>query len=121
MSVTMTGFTSDLRRTRRASCRVRLVGAVQTALSGEVKDLSPTGLCLATSTHLEKGRQLNLEFTLGSGAVDAVGEVRWARAGEVGIRFVRISSAAQAAILEATREVPAESRWMRRHQFVQLG
>jgi len=117
----MAGFMSDLRATRRASCRVRLVGAIQTVLSGEVKDLSPTGLCLATATPLERGRQLNLEFTLPSGVVDAVGEVRWAREGEVGIRFVRISSTAQAAIADATREVPVESRWMRRNQFVQLG
>lgn len=117
----MGSFTSDLRTTRRASCQVRLLGAAQTALSGVVKDLSATGLCLATAARLEKGRQLHLELALPTGAVDAVGEVRWAREGELGLRFVRISAAAQAAIAELTREVPSEARWMRRNQFVQLG
>ena len=98
-----------------------MAGATTTVLVGEVTDLSPTGLCLATAAILEKGRQLHLEFTLPGGVVDAVGEVRWSRNGEVGIRFVRIASSAQQAITDATKEVPVESRWMRSHRFVQLG
>ena len=106
----------ELRATRRFPCSARFVGASATTLSGEVRDLSPTGLCLATSTPVAKGKQLHLEFELPSGPVEAVGEVRWSRPGgdgllELGIRFVRISAASQQTIEEGTQEKPAPSRW----------
>ncbi len=119
-------MSSDLRNTRRYPCKARFVGAGAKALAGEVQDLSPGGLCLTTTTRVEKGKQLHLEFTLPTGPVEAVGEVRWVKALpggllELGIRFVRISAASQKTITDATAEPPLESRWMRKFQFVPVG
>lgn len=89
-------FPDDNRSERRYACEARLLGAATTAFSGTVLDLSSVGLCLVTSTPLEPGRQLHLEFELPGGHVEVVGEVRRVAtrdgAQELGLRFVRISA-----------------------------
>ena len=92
-----------------------MLGAASTAFEGTALDLSGSGVCLSTSTPLEPGRQLHLEFDLPSGRVEAVGEVRRVTSRddgtlECGVRFVRISSEAQQAILEATQKGPRRRR-----------
>lgn len=64
-------------------------------IRGEVRDVSSSGLCLATTLPVRKGQTLHLSFELPTGLVEAVGEVRWVvkhkgKASELGIRFVRI-------------------------------
>ncbi len=64
-------------------------------IRGEVRDVSPTGLCLLTQLPVRKGQTLHLSFALPTGDVEAVGEVRWVirkkgKPNELGIRFVRI-------------------------------
>lgn len=64
-------------------------------IRGEVRDVSPTGLCLVTSLPVQKGQTLHLSFELPTGLVEAVGEVRWVvkkkgKPNELGIRFIRI-------------------------------
>lgn len=78
-----------------------------TNLTGKVTDLSGTGLFLVTTTFLPTGKQVHLEFELPTGAVEAVGEVRWiARGNDVpeqglGIRFLRLSAASARVIDDA--------------------
>jgi hypothetical protein len=64
-------------------------------IRGEVRDVSSSGLCLATSLPVRKGQTLHLSFELPTGLVEAVGEVRWVvkkkgKPSELGIRFIRI-------------------------------
>ena len=58
--------------------RGRFQGASKTAIRGDLHDLSPTGLCLSTTTEVERGKVLHLEFELPTGPVELVAEVRWA-------------------------------------------
>jgi len=98
------------RNTHRVSCQARFLGATTTVLSGDVVDVSATGICLAADVALERGRELHLDFELPTGRVEAVGEVRWAveKDGrhELGIRFVRISSESLGVIANATAPKP---------------
>lgn len=99
------------RSSRRHPCRVRFVAASRSVVTGEVRDLSPTGLCLVTDTTFARGTALHLEFELETGAVEVVGEVRRVvdlEGGltEVGIKFVRIAAQALEAIKAATEEKP---------------
>jgi len=79
-------------------------GGHATNLTGKVRDLSQVGLFLATRHFIPLGKQVHLEFTLPTGKVDAVGEVRWIARGDrveepgLGIRFLRLSSASAKAI-----------------------
>jgi hypothetical protein len=103
------------RSERRFACQVRVVGAATTAFEGLAVDLSSTGVCLSTSTPLEPGRQLHLEFELPLGRVEVVGEVRRVTSREdgtleCGVRFIRLSTETQAAIVEATRGAPNKRR-----------
>lgn len=98
----------ESRNVRRYPVHGRFSGASTKALRGDLVDLSPTGLCLSTPTLVDRGQQLHLEFELPSGPVELVAEVRWAtpRDGryELGLRIVRIPSAALEAIREATTD-----------------
>jgi uncharacterized protein (TIGR02266 family) len=82
-------------------------GGASTNLHGRITDLSGTGLFLVTRQFIPVGKQVHLEFELGTGRVEAVGEVRWiARGSDVaeqgmGIRFLRLSAASARAIDEA--------------------
>lgn len=97
--------------TRRQNTRVDVSvtfrgGGASKNLAGRITDLSGTGLFLATSVFIPVGKEVHLEFTLASGEVEAVGEVRWVARGEglepgLGIRFLRLSAAAARAIDEA--------------------
>jgi len=93
-------------RLPRSSCHVRIEGAGVGAkhIRGEVRDISPSGLCLVTPLVLTRGSTLHLSFRLPTGHIEAVGEVRWVRREigqpyELGIRFVRISLTATRAIM----------------------
>ena len=103
----------ELRNEKRYQCSVRFLGASTTMLVGEVNDLSATGLSLTTQVPVEKGKQLHLEFSLPTGEVEAVGEVRWQKKKsggvELGIRFVRISAASQKVIENANKKPDARS------------
>lgn len=98
----------DSRNTRRYPVRGRFSGASKTAIRGDVLDLSPTGLCLSTTTAVARGQVLHLEFELPTGAVELVAEVRWSKKQddgfELGLRIVRIPEPSLAAIREATTE-----------------
>ncbi len=97
---------SDIRRQgkRIALCVTFHGGGAATNLSGKVTDLSQVGLFLATRHFIPLGKQVHLEFELPTGRVEAVGEVRWIARGAnvaepgLGIRFLRLSSAAAKAI-----------------------
>jgi hypothetical protein len=95
-------FAEEHRSERRYACQARVLGASTRAFTGTVRDLSTLGLCLVTSTPIEPGRLLHLDFALAAGRVEAVGEVRRVDSGtggiELGVRFVRISTDAQAII-----------------------
>ena len=111
------------RATRRFPCKARFLGGAATVIRGDVQDVSPTGMCLATTAELPRGRELHLEFELPTGSVEAVGEVRWVTAPrkdglrEVGIRFVRISAPSAKVIEEATRERTFASSVMQSYVF----
>jgi hypothetical protein len=101
----------DSRNSRRYRVRGRFLGASRSVLRGDLRDLSPTGLCLSTSAEVERGHLLHLEFELPTGEVDLVAEVRWAsrvESGgyELGLRIVRISAVA----LEAIRALTTDRR-----------
>jgi uncharacterized protein (TIGR02266 family) len=96
------------RRNPRITCNLTFRGGGEsTNLSGRIKDLSGTGLFLATRQFIATGKQVHLEFALPTGQVDAVGEVRWVARGKevaeqgLGIRFLRLSSQAARAIDDA--------------------
>lgn len=96
------------RRSPRFLCQARMFGAGSAAMliRGEVRDVSPSGLCLLTALPVRKGQTLHLSFTLPTGLVEAVGEVRWVikkkgKPSELGIRFVRIPMTATRAIIAA--------------------
>jgi hypothetical protein len=97
-------YPEELRSTRRLACHARFLGATRTAIRGEIADVSTSGACLVVSADagLTRGQQLHLEFSLLTGEVEVVSEVRWvtSRGGqvEVGLRFVRIAADALAAI-----------------------
>jgi len=84
-------------------------------IRGEVRDVSPTGLCLVTSLPVRKGQTLHVTFELPTGLVDAVGEVRWVvkkkgKPNELGIRFIRIPMTATRVInaaMEADQQTSA--------------
>ena len=113
------------RSNRRFPCKARFFAAgAATVIRGDVVDVSPTGMCLATETELPRGRELHLEFDLPNGVVEAVGEVRWVtdpRAAdglrEVGIRFVRISAPSTKVIEDATRDRTFTSSVMQSYVF----
>lgn len=111
------------RSNRRFPCQARFFGAAATTIRGEVTDVSPTGMCLATSTELPRGRELHLEFELPTGAVEAVGEVRWVKkpneegVRDIGIRFVRISAPSAKVIEDATRDRTFTSSVMQSYVF----
>jgi uncharacterized protein (TIGR02266 family) len=92
------------RQAKRVSIDVKFRGGgAATNLSGRITDLSEVGLFLATTTFIPLGKQVHLEFELPTGAVEAVGEVRWIARGQVaeqglGIRFLRLSAASARAI-----------------------
>lgn len=79
-------------------------GGAARNMSGRIIDLSQVGLFLATRQFIPLGKQVHLEFELPTGRVEAVGEVRWVARGPkvpeqgLGIRFLRLSSAAAKAI-----------------------
>lgn len=103
---------------RRHPCRVRFLAASRSAVTGEVRDLSPTGMCLVTDTTFARGMALHLEFELGGATVDVVGEVRRVvdlpdGQVEVGIKFVRIPAQSLAVIKAAVEEKPFVSSAMR--------
>ncbi|MDP2269135.1 MAG: PilZ domain-containing protein [Archangium sp.] len=110
-------YPQDNRNNRRVLCQARFLGATSSVLRGDIIDVSPTGLCLALDAALERGRELHLDFDLPTGRVEAVGEVRWVveKNGrvELGIRFVRISSEAQAVIAAHTapKVHPVSASW----------
>jgi len=108
----------ESRNSRRYPVRGRFTGASKTPIRGDIHDLSPTGLCLSTSTPIEVGKQLNLEFELPTGAVELVAEVRWHTPRdegrhELGLRIVRIAESCLRAIREATTERNRTSRPLR--------
>ena len=82
-------------------------GGASINLSGRITDISGTGVFLATRQFLPLGKQVHLEFSLDTGSVEAVGEVRWVARGQqpvesgMGIRFLRLSSASARAIDDA--------------------
>ena len=88
------------------SCSARFLGANTSVLTGDLLEVSPSGLCLGLDAELERGRMLHLEFELPTGHVEAVGEVHWAveKRGrvELGIRFVGISAESLGVITSAT-------------------
>jgi hypothetical protein len=106
-------FVDDSRSERRYACQAQVMGASTIAFAGTVTDLSSAGLCLVTSTPMEPGRQLHLDFVLPQGRVEAVGEVRRVDSGEgglqLGIRFVRISADSLEVIRQATTQPPGPS------------
>ncbi len=92
---------------RRHRCRIQFLGASSSVVTGEVQDLSPTGMCLLTETTLAPGRELHFHFELASGVVEVVGEVRRVVDAEgglnkIGIRFSRIPIESLAAIKAVT-------------------
>ncbi|MEW5743564.1 MAG: PilZ domain-containing protein [Myxococcota bacterium] len=108
----------ESRNNRRFPFRGRFSGASKKAIRGDLHDLSPTGLCLSTTSEVERGQVLHLEFDLPTGPVELVAEVRWStpRAGgthELGLRIVRIAEASLRAIREATTERNRTSRPLR--------
>jgi len=104
------------RTTRRFPCQARFLGAGgSNVIRGELQDLSPQGLSLLTTTSVKKGATLHLEFTLPTGEVEAVGEVRRVvkrDGGQValGIRFARISTQSQDVISRAIASPAALKR-----------
>jgi uncharacterized protein (TIGR02266 family) len=93
------------RRAKRIACNFTFRGGgASTNLHGRITDLSGTGVFIATRQFVPFGRQVHLEFELPTGAVEAVGEVRWVARGDgvaeqgLGIRFLRLSAAAARAI-----------------------
>ncbi|MCC6336150.1 MAG: PilZ domain-containing protein [Myxococcales bacterium] len=108
----------EARNNRRYPVHGRFSGASKTAIQGDLLDLSPTGLCLSTTTEVERGQVLHLEFELPTGPVELVAEVRWSTPGkggkvELGLRIVRIPEASLQAIREATTERNRTSRPLR--------
>jgi len=102
------------RSIRRFPCQARFLGAGgSSVIRGELQDLSPQGLSLLTTTVVKQGAMLHLEFTLPTGEVEVVGEVRRvAKRGaqlELGIRFARISTLAQELITRATEQTGPRS------------
>ncbi len=95
-------------RLPRFACNARIAGAGTAAMlvRGEIRDVSPSGLCLVTPLPIKKGATLHLSFRLPTGLVEAVGEVRWLKKTigqphELGIRFIRIDASAQTVIARA--------------------
>ena len=81
-------------------------------IRGEVRDVSPSGLCLSTVLPVRKGQLLHLRFELPTGLVEAVGEVRWVvkkkgKPNDLGIRFVRIPITASRVIDAALNGEPS--------------
>lgn len=104
---------SDNREHRRFSYKARFLGTGSaTFIRGEIIDISDTGVCLEGDISVTVGTQLHLEFELPTGAVEAVGEVRWVENREVGIRFVRINAPSIKAINEATWGLPKRATYM---------
>jgi hypothetical protein len=108
----------ESRNVRRYLVKVRFSGASKTAIRGDLHDVSPTGLCLSTTTDVERGKVLHLEFELPTGPVELVAEVRWVtprKEGqfELGLRIVRIAEASLQAIRDATTERNRTSRPLR--------
>lgn len=107
---------ADQRLGRRVTCKARFMGATAGTLRGEITDVSETGLRLiAQGGTLKRGASLHLEFSLPTGRVEAVGEVRWVKKGEqgsasAGIRFVRISAESQKIIAKARQGQVAGSK-----------
>ncbi|MEW6433170.1 MAG: PilZ domain-containing protein [Myxococcota bacterium] len=111
-------YPDDSRSSRRSPVRGRFQGASRTAIRGDLRDLSPTGLCLSTTTAMERGQVLHLEFELPTGPVELVAEVRWATPRqdgtyESGLRIVRIPEPSLNAIREATTHRRASARLQR--------
>jgi hypothetical protein len=99
----------ESRNVRRYPVCGRFLGASKSAIEGDLRDLSPTGLCLSTTREVERGEVMHLEFELPTGPVELVAEVRWGtpRAGgryELGLRIIRISEVSLRAIRDATTE-----------------
>lgn len=98
-------MTDSRRQANRLRCNFSFRGAgASTALSGRITDLSSVGLFIATPQFVPLGKQVHLEFTLPTGPVEAVGEVRWiARGANIaepgfGLRFLRLSANSARAI-----------------------
>lgn len=106
----------DNRERRRFRYKARFLGAgAATYIRGEIIDISDSGVCLEGDISVTVGAQMHLEFELPTGAVEAVGEVRWVDKREVGIRFVRINAPSIKAINEATWGLPKRLSYMSQH------
>lgn len=97
----------EYRQHRRHSCRVHFIAASRSVVTGEVRDLSASGLCLVTDSTFARGTALHLEFQLETGKVEAMGEVRRVVDSEnglnlVGVRFLRIPNQSLDAIKTMT-------------------
>ncbi|MCA2977952.1 MAG: PilZ domain-containing protein [Myxococcaceae bacterium] len=109
----------DSREDRRFACLARVGGPdTSSSVTGAATGLSRAGLCLTSTVELTRGQTVDMTVDLAGRAVDAVGEVRWARqrpdgSWEAWLRFISIAPVSLAAIDEATKERPVTSSFLR--------
>jgi len=92
---------SDKRSARRVSylCEVECSGAGTSRMNARINDLSVTGLFLDSMTPIPEGSDLNLRFEIRGKQISVRGQVRYCMPQiGVGVRFLDLSSEAQALI-----------------------